>query len=94
MKIIGIENTSFPVKNGDTGERRIVGKNIFLSSPIPKENGFGVKVQRIFLSESKLLEIQFTPTLGSEIELYYNRYGRVIRAVSLDNDDDAPIEGY
>jgi len=70
MKIIGIRPSTF------TGEDKtqISGKNIYLTFPLEKGEGFGA--ERVFLTEAKLSKWTYQPKVGDEVNVSYNRYGR------------------
>ena len=70
MKIIGIRPVSF------TGEDKqlVSGKNIYLTYPV--EKGEGLEAERIFVSDAKLNAWVYTPKVGDEVRVEYNRYGR------------------
>ena len=72
MKVIGIRNVSFDAQDG----KHISGVSLFCSYPITK-NGFGVGVDKIFLSDAKLGYCGYMPELGDEINVTYNRFGKV-----------------
>lgn len=72
MKIIGKRTVSFDAQDG----KHISGVSLFCSYPITK-NGEGVGVEKIFLSDSKLAYCGYFPELGDEINVQYNRYGKV-----------------
>lgn len=85
-KISGFENKSFTPKNGD---RVIEGMNIYITDKIPPQRGEGCTADRIFLSKNKLNDLPFVPAVGMEVEVLYNKYGKVstIRLIS-DTDSD------
>lgn len=72
MKVIGIRKVEFDAQDG----KHISGVSLFCSYPITK-NGEGVGVDKIFLSDNKLGQCGYYPELGDEINVQYNRYGKV-----------------
>ncbi len=70
MKVIGIRPSSF---TGDNKEQ-VNGYNIYLTYPLDKGTGNGA--ERVFLTETKWKELDYQPTVGAEVQLEYNRYGR------------------
>lgn len=72
MKVIGFSERSFTAK--DTGAL-IEGMNIFVTF----ENKYttGSACDRFFISSKRLSQCGYDPTLGDEIELVYNRYGKI-----------------
>lgn len=74
MKVIGYQRSRFTVK--DTGEV-IEGYNLYLTEP--REYVKGAACERVFLSLKKL--DGYVPALDDELELVYNRFGRVDRVI-------------
>lgn len=72
MKIEGIRNVSFTAQDGNLVE----GKTIFCSYPIMK-NGSGLGFEKFFLSKNKLSRLDFDLTIGAEVGVNYNRFGKV-----------------
>lgn len=73
MKVIGIRKVDFNAQ--DTGNR-ITGYSLYCAYDITK-NGSGVGVDKIFLSDKKLADCGYFPEIGDEINVTYNRYGKV-----------------
>lgn len=71
MKVIGFRKSEF---KGDDGNM-VKGMNIFVT--FPSEKGEGEECERIYLTEKRLAEIGYKPTVGDEIKPEYNRYGKV-----------------
>ena len=72
--IVGIVSTSFIPKDG---ENIIEGKTVYVTEPINPKRGEGLSTDKFFLSKDKLAELSFTVALGQEIEVLYNKYGKV-----------------
>ncbi len=70
MKIIGIRPSSF---KGDSGDS-VSGKNIYLTFPLEKGEGFGA--ERVFVRDAKLNTWTYQPKVGDEVNVTYNRFGR------------------
>ena len=70
MKIIGIRPSEFKGDDGST----VTGKNIYLTYPLEKGEGMGA--ERVYLSTSKLNSLGYVPTVGDEVRLEYNRWGK------------------
>lgn len=81
-KIIGIALCSFKLKDGSTME----GKTIYTSTPIDPKRGQGVATEHFFLSAAKLAALGFTPALDQEIDVLYNKYGKVSHLRLLSDD--------
>lgn len=73
-KIIGIAQNSFTPKDSDT---KIEGVTIHITDPIPPGKGKGVSTERFFLLDKKMEQLPFTPVVDMEIEVLYNRWGKV-----------------
>ena len=72
MKVIGYFQKSFKADDG----KSISGVNIFLSYPITK-NGMGEGVDRVFVSDQRLANSGYYPSIGDEVTVLYNRFGKV-----------------
>lgn len=72
MKVIGRRKVSFKAQDGS----QIEGLSLFCAYPITKD-GDGVGVEKIFLSANKLSQLDFMPELDDEINVQYNRFGKV-----------------
>lgn len=70
MKVIGFRRSSF---KGDDGQQ-VSGVNVYLSYPLDKGEGQGS--ERVYLTDAKLAECGYTPKVGDEVKLEYNRYGK------------------
>lgn len=68
--IIGIRSSSF---KGDQGDM-ITGKNIYYTYPLDKGEGLGA--ERVFLTNDKLLKGGYSPAVGDNVEIEYNRFGK------------------
>lgn len=72
MKIIGIRKSEF---KGDSGEV-VKGVNFYLTEPMTANGAEGLMAERVYLTEKRLSEFGFTPKLGDEVAVEYNRYGK------------------
>jgi len=72
MKVIGFTRNSFVGRDGNN----INGINLYVSHPIVN-NGEGVSVENIYLSDAKLSRCGYSPKIGDEVQVYFNRYGKV-----------------
>ena len=88
FKIVGIGKTSFLPKDSDTP---IEGLNFHVVEPFPEGKGEGVSTDHFFLSKAKVSSLDFQPALGQEVEILYNRYGKV-GALRLLTDNDGEID--
>lgn len=72
-KLMGVENKSFTTKDG----KLVEGADIHAKWAIDPKRGAGYKADRFFLSAAKLAALDFKPTPGQTVEVFYNRYGKV-----------------
>lgn len=72
MKIVGIRNVDFTAEDGN----RISGVSLYCSYEITK-NGSGFAVDKIFVSDGKLRDAMYTPDVGDDVQVHYNRFGKV-----------------
>ena len=88
-KIMGLEQKSFTTKEGDT----IEGVSIYITDKIPPQRGEGCMGDRIFLSKNKLNDLPFVPAVGMEVEVLYNKFGKVstIRLIADAGSDDLDL---
>lgn len=74
MKIIGLNAISFKGKDGNMVE----GLSIYATTPLdPTKGGSGCSAEKFFLSQARLAELDFTPKVGDEVEVLFNRFGKV-----------------
>jgi hypothetical protein len=66
----------------------VTGKKFFISSPIEQGQGSGVSVESFFMSTQKLDHIEFVPKVGDNVEILYNRYGKVATMRKVTGDDE------
>lgn len=78
-KIIGIEHCSFKTKDGET----ISDDRIHYTEPVDARRGVGEAGDHFFLSTERLAALSFTPAPNQEVELRWNRYGKVISLTLL-----------
>lgn len=72
-KVIGIKPKSFTTPDG----RLIEGTEAYLTRGIDPKRGQGEEAERIFLSTAKLAALDFKPTPGQTVQIFYNRFGKV-----------------
>ena len=80
-KVIGTAPLSFKGKDGSLVE----GTTIYTSSPLdPAKGGSGCSAEKFFLSKTRLASLDFVPKVGDEVEILFNRFGKVatVRKVS------------
>lgn len=76
--IIGIRPSSFKGDNGET----VSGMNIYYTYPLDKGTGLGA--ERVFMTDAKLASFAYQPTVGDEVQVEYNRFGRVAKIYPID----------
>lgn len=72
MKVIGFSERSFTAK--DTGAL-IEGMNIYVT--FENDRTTGIACDRIFISNKRLEQCCYFPSVGDEIDLQYNRFGKI-----------------
>lgn len=77
MTIVGYRDMSFKGNDGSD----VTGRQFFFVMNDPQVQG--QVAGKFFLSSAALGNIGYIPTIGDEVEVYYNRYGKVsqIRAI-------------
>lgn len=73
-KIIGIATTSFTPKDSTTP---IEGTTVYTTEAIDPKSGTGSKGDKFFLTRAKLSALDFTPAVGQDVEVLYNKFGKV-----------------
>lgn len=84
-QIVGVIKTSFRPKDSETP---IEGITVHTTDPIPPGKGKGVSTDRFFLSDRKMEQLPFTPAIGMEVEVLFNRWGKVATLRLLQTDID------
>lgn len=78
--IVGIETVDY-VKDG----KPIKGQRFHTTEEIPVGHGIGKKSDKFFLSDIKLAMLDFTPAVGDNVAVYYNRYGSISHIAQVDD---------
>lgn len=68
---IGMRNVDFKGSDGN----QVSGLNLFLS--YEDKNVTGVATEKVFIPSNRVQQLSFVPAVGSECELFYNKYGKV-----------------
>ena len=68
MKIIGFKKSDFAAKDG----KQIHGTRLYLSAPL--SDGEGLFCESIYMTDEKLARSGYTPCLGDEVVVSYNRF--------------------
>lgn len=71
--LVGIRDTSFTAQSGEV----ISGKTLCFEFSIPDDKGKGYDVERVFVSAAKLKTFTSGLSIGSSVQLVYNKYGKV-----------------
>ena len=77
MRIVGLEQKTFSFDDGKT----VSGLYIYLTDKA--DNVEGLRTERIFISNAKLQG--YSPALGDNINVFYNRFGKVQCIVLADS---------
>lgn len=70
-KCIGLRNVDFKGSDGN----QVSGLNLFLT--YQDKNITGVGSEKVFIPSNRVQQLSFVPAVGSECELFYNKYGKV-----------------
>lgn len=84
MTVVGIQNVDYTNRN----QQHVRGKYYYLSESIKPENGEGIKVERVFLSQAKLDSLSKQPELNSSVEIFYNKYGSITKIEVADPENN------
>lgn len=81
MKLIGFRRCDFTAKDG----KEIKGFHVYIGSEIKADQGGGYAVERNYISAEKLArsDVSLDGLLGKDINLLYNRYGKVEQLIAL-----------
>lgn len=80
-EVDGVENKSFTTPDG----KLIEGADIYAKWAIDPKRGAGYKTDRFFLSSAKLAALDFKPTPGQTVQIFFNRFGKVETMHLVDN---------
>lgn len=80
-KIVGVSNVEFTTDAGKT----ITGSTIYYTEPLEPDRGSGCFAGKLFLSAAKLAALGYSPLVGQEVELLFDRNGKV-KAVNVVDD--------
>lgn len=72
MKVTGFKRADFTSKEGAP----ITGYNLYLSYPISGEDADGSAFERYYMTDAKLAKCGYTPRVGDEVNVSFNRYGK------------------
>lgn len=76
MKVIGYRRNDFEAQaNERFAAGTITGFDVYLGYPL--EGGEGMGTTRIYMSESRLKKCGYVLAVGDDINLIYDRYGKI-----------------
>lgn len=81
MEIIGKRPSGFTTKDGTN----IEGVTMYLAEVMHSPGAEGKSAERVFLSKQKLASLDFIPAVGMEVDVFYNRFGKVATIRLLDD---------
>ena len=73
MKVIGYKRSNFVSKEGN----QITGIKVYCTYPLTGDDADGVGCDSFYLSDAKLARCGYTPLVGDEVNVSYNRFGKV-----------------
>lgn len=71
MKVEGYKRSNFNSADGTL----ITGYNLYVSYPLSGD-GEGMACDRLYLTDDKLAKCGYTPSVGDEVNVTYNKYGK------------------
>ena len=85
MKLIGYREANFRPDNGKGEE--VKGYMIYLGNEIDPRRGGGMEAERQYLTQSKIDRegISLPELCGKDVNVYYNRYGKIASIRSMDD---------
>lgn len=72
MFIQGFKRADFTSKEGTP----ITGYNLYLSYPLTGEDADGSACERYYMTDAKLAKSGYTPHVGDEVNVSFNRFGK------------------
>lgn len=75
MKVIGYRRNDFSTKDG----KHITGCRVYLSTDIAPEDGQGISVRDLYLSDAKMasLGINLNDLMNHEVRVFYNEFRKL-----------------
>lgn len=70
-RCVGIRNVDFKGSDGN----QVTGVNLFLT--YKDKNITGVGTEKVFLASSRFAQLSFIPSVDTDCELIFNKYGKV-----------------
>lgn len=70
--VVGYRKVDFTGKDG----QQVKGTSLFCSTNIT-ENGSGIATEKFWLTPKLLDDTGYTPAVGDEIDISFNKYGKV-----------------
>lgn len=74
VRVIGYRDCGFTATSGEF----IEGRTFYLAKDIDAMHGMGVSVEKVFVADSKLKKFSISPAIGDDVEIVYNKYGKVV----------------
>lgn len=72
MNIQGFKRCNFTTKEGSV----VTGYNLYLSYPLSGEDADGIACDKVYMTDDKLAKCGYTPQVGDEVTLTYNKFGK------------------
>lgn len=80
QKIIGYKRNDFAGKDGTP----ITGYSLYLATPAYGNDADGQIVERQYMSDNRLNACGYKPQVGDNVEITFNRFGKVAGILKLD----------
>lgn len=81
-RVVGIQNVDYTNRN----QRHVSGLYLYIAEDI--QNGVGLKVDRVFISQTKLDSLSKKPEIDSTVEIFYNKYGNITKIEVVDPENN------
>ena len=78
MKVMGFRRSNSTPKDGPL----VTGINIYVSYPVTGE-GEGMVCDRIYMTDDKLAQCGYTPRVGDDVTVNYNKFGKPASVVPV-----------
>jgi len=88
MKIVGKRPSGFTTNDG----ANIEGVTLYLTEEMHTPGAEGCSVERVFLSKQKLASLDFEVSVGQEVNVLYNKFGKVATLTLIDPVDDIIVD--
>ena len=79
MQMIGFKDVNFHTKEG----QHIIGFKIYYNYELSGEDGYGLGCESVFCAQHKIVGNLHPDSIGNQIDIRYNRFGKVDKIIIL-----------